>query len=156
MLTEAGETAATSGRNDLADYLRLKATNDMVRAGGVKWLLDTFVETAFATNTPTLLVERHEGHTFPHGTATMAGTLLTISLGVRCLRIEAGWARTPSHGFMRGQALARANILHFGRKRHDEELKLIRGEGLPEWVDVSGNVFRLENAERHVRLVHAD
>src|SRR3954469_16929741 len=100
MLAAAGEKAALQGRSDVAEYLRLKATNDAVRAAGVKWLLDAFITTAFDLNA-SLQIEREEGHTFTHGSSTMAGTRLVIRYGVRCLEIEAGWTRTPSHGIMR-------------------------------------------------------
>ena len=46
MLGDAYKNAAASGRNSVADYLRLKATNDSIRAVGVRWLFDTFVEHA--------------------------------------------------------------------------------------------------------------
>ena len=121
MLMAASERAAMQGRADVAEYLRLKATNDAIRAAGVKWLLDAFIEIAFEQNQSAIKVERKEGHSFAHGASTMAGSQLTIRYGVRCLEIEAGWARTPSHGIMREAALARANVLHFGRGRRQRE-----------------------------------
>src|SRR5206468_12997146 len=103
---------------------------DAIRAAGVKWLLEAFISTAF-DHDPSLNIERQEGHTFQHGNSTMAGTLLTVRHGVRCLGIEAGWTRAPSHGIMREAALARANILHFGRAKENEGLKLVHGKDLP-------------------------
>ncbi|HTH50866.1 MAG TPA: hypothetical protein VL501_02970 [Pyrinomonadaceae bacterium] len=156
MLDAAGEKAALAGREDVAEYLRLKAANDLIRAGAVDWLIDAFIQTAFRVSPPTVKIEREEGHSFRFGTSTMAGTLLTIRLGVRCLSVEAGWARRPDHGIMRGGALARANILHHGRKRHDQELKLVHGPELPEWLDTSDTTFMLDNAERHLRVFLED
>ena len=155
MLMAASERAAVSGRADVAEYLRLKATNDTIRAAGVKWLLKTFIEAAFEQSS-SLNIEREEGHEFTHGTSTMAGTLLSIRYGVRCLNIEAGWTRAPSHGIMREAALARANILHFGRSRENESLKLVRVTDLPEWVLPSGATFCLEDVRRHVQKLLSD
>ena len=149
MLAAAGERAALAGREDVAEYLRLKATNDAIRRTGVKWLLDAFVTAAFEHDQH-LDVVREEGHSFAHGTSTMAGTRLTMRYGVRCLDVEAGWARVPSHGIMREAAFARANVLHFGRSRENESLKLVQGTDLPEWLLLSGSKFLLEDARRHV------
>ncbi|MBV9243001.1 MAG: hypothetical protein JO314_13435 [Acidobacteria bacterium] len=156
MLMAASERAAMQGREDVAEYLRLKATNDAIRAAGVKWLLDAFAEIAFKQGNATIKVEREERHSFKHGVSTMAGTRLTIRYGVRCLDIEAGWARTPSHGIMRQGALAQANILHFGRSRENETLKLIHGDDLPRWILSADSVFHLDDVARHVGLLLAD
>jgi len=155
MLIAASERAAVQGRGDVAEYLRLKATNDTIRAAGVKWLLDAFITTAFELNR-SLQIDREEGHTFAHGSSTMAGTRLMIRYGVRCLEIEAGWTRTPSHGIMREAALARANILHFGRGRDNESIKLVHGADLPEWRTADGELFLLEAVRRHVLRLLAD
>ena len=156
MLMAATERAAMQGREDVAEYLRLKATNDAIRAAGVKWLLGAFIETAFEQNHPAIKIEREEGHSFTHGSSTMAGTRVTIRYGVRCLEIEAGWARTPSHGIMREAALARANVLHFGRSRDHESLKLVHGEEFPEWRVPAGTGFLLEDARRHIKRLLED
>ena len=156
MLVAASERAALQGREDVAEYLRLKATNDVIRAAGVKWLLEAFIETAFEQNQPTIKIEREDGHSFYHGASTMAGTRLTIRYGVRCVEIEAGWARAPSHGIMRGAALARANVHHFGRVRENESLKLVHGGDLPEWTVAAGTIFQLEDARRHIRRLLED
>jgi hypothetical protein len=155
MLIAASERAAIQGRSDVAEYLRLKATNDAIRAAGVKWLLDAFIETAFEHN-PNFNIEREEGHAFAHGSSTMAGTRLTIRYGVRCLEVEAGWTRAPSHGIMREAALARANILHFGRSRENVNLKLVHGPELPEWLLPSGESFVLNDARRHLNRLLDD
>src|SRR4051812_20129910 len=155
MLIDASERASVQGREDVAEYLRLKATNDAIRAAGVKWLLDAFITTAFDQR-PSLQIEREEGHTFTHGSSTMAGTRLVIRYGVGRPGIKAGWTRTPSHGIMREAALARANILHFGRSRDNESLKLVHGADLPEWRTGDGGIFLLEAARSHVLRLLAD
>jgi hypothetical protein len=155
MLVAASERAALQGRNDVAEYLRLKATNDAIRAAGVKWLLDAFIATAFEQNR-SVKIDRQERHTFAHGSSTMAGKRLTIRYGVRCLEIEAGWTRNPSHGIMREAALARANILHFGRSRDNESLKLVHAVDLPEWRMAEKGAFLLEDTLRHILLLLED
>lgn len=156
MLVAASERAALHGREDVAEYLRLKATNDAIRAAGVKWLLDAFIETAFEHHGSAIKIDTEEGHAFAHGASTMAGTRLTIRYGVRCLEVEAGWTRVPGHGIMREAALARANVLHFGRSGENDGLKLVQGIVLPEWRTSDGHVFVLEDARRHVRRLLED
>ncbi|MFL6374122.1 MAG: hypothetical protein ACJ73D_05590 [Pyrinomonadaceae bacterium] len=156
MLIAASVRASLEGRADVAEYLRLKATNDAIRAAGVKWLLDAFVEAAFDQKHPLINVEREEGYAFPQGASTMAGTRLTIRYGLRCLDVEAGWARLPAHGIMREAALARANILHFGRSRENQNLKLIPGPDLPQWITQDGEIFLLENARQHIQRLITD
>jgi hypothetical protein len=155
MLAAAGERATLEGRSDVAEYLRLKATNDAIRATGVKWLIDAFIEVAFTRN-PSFEIERLDGHTFPYGASTMSGTRLDIRHGVRCLTVEGGWTRLPADGVMRGAALARANILHFGRRRNDASLRLVAGTDLPEWITDDGGVFRVDGVRRHISLLQND
>ena len=40
------EDAGTRSSGDVAEYLRLKASNDAIRTAGVGWLFDTMIETA--------------------------------------------------------------------------------------------------------------
>ncbi|HEV7699636.1 MAG TPA: hypothetical protein VGO43_05365 [Pyrinomonadaceae bacterium] len=152
MLITAGEKAALAGRADVAEYLRLKATNDAIRTAGVNWLLEAVVESAFneAGRHTNITVDRQDGHAFAHGSSTMAGALLTVRFGVRCLSVEAGWTRTPSHGIMRGHALARANISHFGRARDGESLRLVQGDDLPGWLRDEDTVFTADAIRRHI------
>jgi len=157
MLAAAGEKAALQGRSDVAEYLRLKATNDAIRSAGVKWLLDAFIEAAFGHHASAALkVDRVDGHSFTHGASNMTGTRLDIRHGVRCLTIEAGWTRLPADGIMRDAALARANIIHFGRPRNTMSLRLVHGADLPEWVIEEGTVFRIDQVEHHISLLITD
>jgi len=86
----------------------------------------------------------------------MFGTLITIRYGVRCIEVEAGWTRLPSHGVMREPLSHGANILHFGRKRQNECLRLDRGEDLPEWFREDGEIFRLDDTRSHLDRLFAD
>ena len=136
LVADAGQKAASAGLEDVANYLRLKATNDAIRATGTAWLVDTSIGIAFELQRryPAISVERDDAHAFKYGSSTMAGTLLSIRHGLRCLYVEAGWTRVPSHGVMRGAALARANMRHHGLARHDASMRLVHGEGLPAWL----------------------
>jgi len=155
ILGDAYKNAAASGRNSVADYLRLKATNDSIRTVGVKWLFDTFVELAghAVRQHAALAMERQEPHNFKHGNSNMVGSLLSISHGVRCLTVEAGWTRTPGDGVMRGGALAVAKVTHFGMPRSGEELRLVHAEVYPRWVAVNGEPIAGRDLSRHLDLL---
>jgi hypothetical protein len=158
MLAEATENARLAGRHDVADYLALRANNDQIRAGGVRWLFDSAVELASEANRtiPAITIERDDPHSFAFLGANVVGSRLNLRQGVRCLSLEAGWTRTPSDGFMRGGALAAARISHFGMKRHEAVLALLLTDDLPEWFRVSEfgprEHFNLEALRRHFEI----
>lgn len=135
MLDDAEKRARESGRHDVADYLSLKARNDAMRQASVGWIFDTLIEIAGEANRnrAAITIEREDPHNFADRGANMAGSLLRLRQGVRCLTVEAGWTRTPADGFMRGGALAFARITHFGMPKHSAELQLILAAGSPEW-----------------------
>lgn len=143
MLIDAGEKASNSGRRHLADYLRLKATNDDIRKAGVGWLFDTVIDIAGRTGRERLglAVERQEPHSFRHGNSTMVGSLVRVRQGVRCLTVEAGWARTPSDGIMRDGALAFGQITHFGMPGEYVEIRFVHAGSLPQWLDADGRIL---------------
>lgn len=154
MLDEAALNAAHSGRHDVAEYLRLKATNDAIRTAGVRWLFDTMTEIAgrdaHSPHGPTM--ERDEPHNFALGLSNMVGSRLQIRHGVRCLTVEAGWARTPSDGIMKKGSLAVARISHFGMSKATADLRLIRAETLPHWVGGDDQIVDSRELERHFDL----
>jgi hypothetical protein len=153
MLADASENAAASGRHAVADYLRLKATNNAIRTAGVKWLFDVFIEIAgqAVRHNAALTIEREEPHSFADGNSTMVGSRLLIRHGVRCLNVEAGWTRSPRDGVMRGGALALARVSHFGMPRFTEELRLLHGDSLPAWTSPDGPVGE-QTFRRHFEL----
>ena len=155
MLSAAAANARSAGSADLLDYLRLKATNDAIRSTGVNWLIDSLVEIAAeaGASRPQLKIERVEPHSFMRGASQMRGSLLSVSLGVRCLQLQTGWTRTPADGVMRSQALAAADILHFGMPKHNAELRLIHGPELPQWLDAGDEAVTLDGLRRHVDLL---
>src|SRR6266545_886046 len=158
-LAEAEARARLAGRNDVADYLALRNSNDLLRRTGIEWLIKTFTDIAGSANRAGSSIQssKQESHRFRVGEATMVGTLLTLRLGVRVLSIEAGWPRTPKDGIVRGGGLACANIKHLGRPRLNEELLLIRSaKGSPEWfVLKEGRRARLTefDLQRHIAVL---
>lgn len=135
MLAEASRRARDADRHDVADYLDLKASNDLVRRTSVGWLLDTLIQHAASANrqNTAVAIERTEPHNFPHRGANIAGVRVTFRYGVRCLTVEAGWTRTPADGFMRGGMLALARFRHFGLPKAAMDAGLYRSGELPAW-----------------------
>ena len=143
MINQAIDAARESGREDVAEYLTLKATNDFIRTMSVKWLFDSMLEIAAQYNRQrsSVQIENESPHNFAFNRANMVGARLSLRQGVRCLSLEAGWTRTPTDGFMRGGALAAARITHFGIKQADADLVLLKQEDFPQW-------FAVDKAER--------
>src|SRR5438034_3861178 len=90
MLEKAIASTDMAGRGDVAEYLRLKATNDAIRRRSIQWLFDSVIELATEAdpNFARFKMERIEPHNFPFRGANMAGSLLRVRQGVRCLTIE--------------------------------------------------------------------
>jgi len=154
-LAGAIANAKASGRGDIADYLELKQTNDLIRQTSIDWLFGSLIEIAAETSTlnPHVTIEREEPHEFDFRSARMAGSLVRVRFGVRSLTVEAGWPRTPAHGFMRDQALAAARISHFGMPKAGIDLMLIREQDQPVWKPAVGDVFDLESLHRHLAIL---
>jgi len=157
-LSEARLKAQTSGSVDVAEYLALKATNDLIRQTSVEWLFGSTLEIASdairrGTN---ITIENEHPHRFAFENATLAGSLVRFRQGVRCVSLEAGWTRTPNDGFMRGGALAAARIVHFGISKHNAQLLLLRTGDAPNWftaLDENRRVlFNAIELQRHFRV----
>lgn len=161
-LASAIDDAKKAGRHDIADFLTLKAENDSIRMGGVKWLFETFVTLAAEANREfsSISMERTDPHNFPHRGANIVGTMLRIRCGVRCLTFEAGWTRTPSDGFLRGGALAFAKITHFGMPREGAELNLVVSGNEAVWKtnqeEGKRQIVDAEYVRRHLQLLVGD
>jgi hypothetical protein len=135
-LAEASRRAQGAGRADIARYLDLRRRNDFLRQIATDWLNGAFTSLAADANRHRagIQIERLEDHRFRRGSATMVGTQLILRKGVRALIVESGWPRIPRDGFVRGNALACANIKHLGRPRLNEELVLVRSStDSPQW-----------------------
>lgn len=158
LMREAIARAKSSGRSDVAEYLMLKASNDAARSASVKWLFDAAREIAADSNRQNagIIIEEQHPHRFSIGNAHLVGSLTRFRQGVRCLTVEAGWTRAPDDGFMRGGALACARISHFGMKRANEELILLRAGDAPSWfaVDRHGrqSLFDSRNLQNHFQI----
>jgi hypothetical protein len=154
MLDEAAVKAVNSGSTDVAEYLRLKATNDAIRSRGVGWLFDTMIEIAGRAlrSSHGLTIEREEPHNFSRGSSNMVGSRLQIRHGVRCLTVEAGWARVPSDGIMQKGSLAFARITHFGMPKLTVELRLVHAESLPHWLGDDESIIDSQELKRHFEL----
>ena len=154
MLGDAAVKAGNAGRRHVAEYLRLKATNDAIREAGVAWLFDTMIEMAgqAVRSAHGITIEREEPHAFAHGASNMVGSLLQIRQRVRCLTLEAGWVRVPSDGVMHKGALAFARITHFGLPKIGTELRLVHAERLPNWLADDGTAIDSGHLRRHFEV----
>ncbi|HEV2799699.1 MAG TPA: hypothetical protein VGW12_04335 [Pyrinomonadaceae bacterium] len=154
-LAEARERARASGRSDVADYLALRALNDMARNTGVEWLLATFAAHAGEANRAcaSLVIANTDAHRFRVGNSTMVGRRLSLTSGVRVLNVEAGWPRTPGDGIVRGGGLAAGRISHFGDRRSGNELLLVQAsnDAAPRWLVLEESGARPALEEARVR-----
>jgi len=155
-LSEAERRARLAGRSDIADYLSLKNSNDLLRKAGVDWLFAEFTSMAAEANRAgaSIQMANQEGHRFRTGASTMVGHLLTLSNGIRTLYIEAGWPRTPRDGFVRGGGLAAANIRHLGIRAANEELLLSKSHtGAPTWKSDRHKLLQTSHLRRHLTIL---
>lgn len=153
-LAEAQQRARAAGRADVADYLTLRATNDMARTTGVKWLIDAFTALAGEANRSGagIALAREDAHRFQVGASTMVGTQLTLRVGVRALTVEAGWPRAPGDGIVRGGGLASARLGHFGDRAAGEDLLLTQTDArAPRWFVLEDDGTRTELLEARMR-----
>ncbi len=136
-IAEAEASARAQGRADIAEYLALRTSNDLIRKVATEWLLTVFTGAAGQANRDgaAIQVTTDLSHRFKIGNASMVGPRLSLRLNVRELLIELGWPRTPRDGFIRGGGLACGNIKHVGIKPANEELRLIMSDaGTPCWI----------------------
>lgn len=158
LLKNATKLAAETGRDDIAEYLSLRASNDTIRKTGVDWIFDTLTDLAAKANRNghLLTTEREEPFSFLLGSSNLTGSILRIRHGVRCLSVEAGWTRAPGDGIMRGGSLAAAKISHFGIPKANMDLYLVRSGEAHIWNfqtrdDIRG-YFGSEHLAAHFQL----
>ena len=136
-LAEAEARARAMGRTDIAEYLALRSSNDLIRKIAADWLLSMFTTAAGEANRlgAAIQISTEAAHRFKVGNASMVGSRLSFGSGVRKLLVEIGWPRTPRDGFIRGGGLACGNIKHVGIKPANEELRLVLdATGTPSWL----------------------
>lgn len=151
-LAEAKARARAAGRTDIAEYLALRSSNDLIRKISSKWLLGMFATAAGEANRAgaAIQISSEEGHRFKVGNNSMVGRSLSLGRGVRRLQVEVGWPRTPRDGFIRGGGLAFANIKHLGIKPANEALRLVLNPtGTPRWIVEGKHGSRIEPHELH-------
>ena len=157
-LAEAEQKARLAGRRDLADYLALRNSNDLLRKAGIDWLLAGFTSLAGDANRggASLQISTADAHRFRVGNSTMVGRVVTLTNGVRRLSVEAGWPRVPRDGIVRGGGLAAAHILHLGIRSASDELLLSKSSaGSPQWtlVNRNGSVLHESDLRRHLNIL---
>lgn len=159
LLAHAHLNAAATGRGDVADYIALKAANDLLRSASVNWLFDSMTEIAgeaVRRGVP-ITIDRNELHRFEVGNSSMVGSRINFRCGIRCLSVEAGWTRTPADGFMRGGALAFSRLSHFGLPREQMEVILKRVGDSPVWTvrdgPMSGETLVMDILLAHFRIL---
>lgn len=159
-LAEAEQKARLAGRKDVAEYLSLRNSNDLLRTAGVGWLITSFTTLAGEANRvgSSLAITNDEGYRFRTGSSTMVGRRLTLANGVRTLFIEAGWPRTPRDGVVRGGGLACGTVRHLGLRDSSEEILLVKSEsGAPRWVVLkkhgSRAPFHESSVRRHIAIL---
>lgn len=115
-LAEAEAHAQARGRTDIAEYLALRSSNDLIRSIARGWLLSMFAFAAGEANRAgaAIQISTDDAHRFKVENAGMVGSRLSLERGVRMLLVEVGWPRTPRDGFIRGGGLACGNIKHLG------------------------------------------
>jgi hypothetical protein len=153
-LAEAKRRAHAAGRADIADYLTLRAKNDLLRRTGIDWLLSSLTTLAGEANRrgAAIQIEHQDSHRFKVGSATMVGERVTLRNGVRALTVESGWPRTPRDGFIRGGGLACAHIKHFGRQRRNAQLTLAHSSrGVPQWIVTENTGAKTNLTEARLR-----
>ena len=152
-LSEAEQKARLAGRGELADYLALRNSNDLLRKAGIDWLLSSFLNYAGDANRngASIQIVNTGDHRFKMGNSTMVGRQITFSNGgVRKLFVEAGWPRMPRDGIVRGGGLAAAQIRHLGINSANDELLLSKSAtGVPQWTSVTKQRYTF--LEYHIR-----
>ena len=152
------DKARSAGRFDLSDYLSLRASNDLIREKGVEWLFSALNQIVEAFNGRGAGIEAadKQGHKFQFGGSKLTGTAVTLSRGIRQLTLEAGWTQSTGDGIMRGGALVCARISHFGFSKQNEDLLLLKVEGVPQWFSRIGErelkSFNIGSFKRHFEI----
>jgi hypothetical protein len=153
-LAEAEESARAAGRADIAEYLALRSSNDLLRKTACEWLLTTFANVAGEMNRAgaSLQMTNQDNYQFKVAQDAMVGQLLKLENGVRQLLVEVGWPRVPRHGFIRGGGLALGRLRHIGIKSASEQIRLVTSpDGTPRWIVANSREPATEIREANIR-----
>src|SRR5260370_35646725 len=109
-MAEAKRRAHAAGRADIAQYLALRAQNDLLRRTAIDWLVGTLTASAADANRrgAAIQIQLSDAHQFRVGPATMGGTKLTRRPRCRALSLQSGRPRTPRDATVPRNALTRA------------------------------------------------
>ena len=159
-LAEAEARARAAGRADMADYIALRTSNDLLRKTACDWLLTTFQNVAGEINRAgsSLQISTDDNYQFKIANVGLVGRLLQLGNGVRQLLVEVGWPRVPSHGFIHGGGLALGRLRHVGIKSASEQIRLVlAAKGTPRWIVDNqrepASEIREANIRQHIAIL---
>ena len=105
-LAEAEAQARLAGHVDLAAYLALRNSNDLLRTTSIKWLVTTCEILAGEANRHGAGIQISKDDKHRSAWARNYGRKSSNpTSGVRQFFVEAGWPRTPRDGVVRGGGL---------------------------------------------------
>ncbi len=137
------------------EYIALRNSNDSIRKRSSEWLKKLMLEITSAFNAGGANIEIFENqkHRFKFGQSRFSGSKLELKQGVRCLTLETGWTQGVNDGILPNRALACAQISHFGFKKSNESLLLLRFEDEVKWYSAEGersfSSFDLSSLRKH-------
>jgi hypothetical protein len=139
------------------DYLSVRGANNEIRNDAAEWLFESFV--AFSNRLSSdgfqISVERNTDTRFAFHWATLSGSSIIVSNGLRKLSCEVGSIKAPGDGIIKGGGIAIARLSHFGIPEKDQILRLLVGEEKARWV-VDGNRprdFDAYDLVRHFKIL---
>lgn len=157
LLDEEIARGSVSAEGVFQDYLSVRGVNNDLRVRATDWLFGSFTELSerLANQGLELHLERNDDVRFAFLGATLIGSAVAFSNGVRRLSCEVGSIKAPGHGIIKGGGIAIARISHFGIPEKEQILRLVVGEENAKWV-VDSDRLRLFDAYdlvRHFRVL---
>ena len=150
-LAEAETRARMAGHVDLAAYLSLRTSNDLVRTTGIQWLMSTVERLAAEANRHggSIQISKDEKHRFQDGSATDGVAALLTPLR-RSTTPDRSWlAPSTARWCGAGRRNSRApNIRHFRDQAATTIIDAGDSKGVPRWVSLNppgadGEIFRV-------------
>lgn len=157
LLDEEIARGSVSAEGVFQDYLSVRGANNDIRVRATDWLFGSFAELSerLSSQGLELPLERSDDIRFTFLGATLLGSAIAFSNGVRRLSCEVGSIKAPGHGIIKGGGIAIARISHFGIPEKEQTLRLVVGEESARWV-VDSDCMRLFDAYdlvRHFRVL---
>lgn len=128
-----------TGSDFSADYLSLRAANDMLRERAKTWVFETLNSLCLEFG-PEVQLARQEWK-FEVGRSVMVGERFGVRSRGKTLLVEIGWPREPAHGFVPDQGLARGRASlsaspMLSARLLEELILKAAGSGEPHWYAV--------------------